>query len=348
MELKNYTPFPSIAWENVDANNTWYATFVSKVKLDIKIQNDSELKLQLSQDQGELNFSDVFNGKEWESSVRYESDLVTYKKNTDVILNARAYSPLGEKRRSWHCGIKIFEPNGDLIKDYALTVKGERKFTKKAGIWVPHLKTNVTSVPIRYEKAYGGTIKTKKDKIIKTKVYNPVGCGIRKTRDASNLAYSPQINYLHRKFTRIPAGFGFIGRTWKNRLKYVGTYDQNWLDNQHPLPPHDFDYLYNQAAHPELVMDGYIQPQTTIELYNLTKHKRKVYFKLPKYELIARLQFHTGEIFQKMDLDTLVIDIDHENETQNCIYASYRTRIEKIHKIIGSQIMLLQDKEKNG
>lgn len=349
MELKNYTPFPSIAWENVDSENNWYVTLVSKVKLDIKVQEkSSKLLLQLAKDQGELNLADVYNGEMGKSSVRYESDLVTYKKNTDVVLNAKAIAPDGKKKKSWDCGVKIFDVNNKLLKEYGLSVKGEKKFYKLGMVWSPGFRKKAYEIPIRYEKAYGGTIKTKKDKNIKTNIYNPVGCGMKKIRDPQQVVSSVQIKYLRNKLTKVPAGFGFIGRTWKNRLKYIGTYDKNWLENHHPLPPHDFDYLYNQAAHPELIMNGYLQAGTKIELFNLIKYWEKAYLEVPSFELISRLKFNTGDIFKKMDLDTLVIDIDDEDESKHCIYASYRTRIPKVLEVDESQIMLIQNRIKNG
>ena len=274
--------------------------------------------------------------------------MIVYKKNTDIVLNANAYSPFNEKMRSWNCGVKIFDPNGDLIKDYFLNVKGEKELVKIGVFWIPRLREKASEVPIRYERAYGGIVKDSENNMIKTNYYNPVGCGIKKIIDENDIVYSPQINYQNIVFTKTPAGFGFIGKIWKNRLKYIGTYDEKWLKDVYPYNPDNFNYMYYQSAHPELIMNGYIKPETTIELYNLMKNSEIAYFKVPKFELIARLKFHTGEIFQKMDLDTLVIDIDHEDKTKNCIYASYRTRIEKISEIESSQIMLVNMEVQNG
>lgn len=347
MELQNYTPFPSLVWENADSIDDYYATFVSRVKLDIKSENSSQkLNLQLSSNQGELNLSEVFYGKDNESSVRYDSDLITFKKNTDVIINAKSYCV--EQRKGWQCGVKIFDPNKDLIKDYTLNVKGEKELIKFGLIWLPNLREKTSEVAIRYEKSYGGTIKNKEEKVIKMNLYNPVGCGIKKIADVNDITYAPQISHANKLFTKAPAGFGFIGKTWKNRLKYIGTYDDYWIKNKHPYLPDDFDYMYNQAANPELIMDGYIKKGTIIELYNLTKNKSIVYFEVPNFELVARLKFHTGETFQKMNLDTLIIDIEEDDEEKHCIYASYRARVKKVQEIQSSEVMLIQKEVVHG
>ncbi|WP_428739955.1 DUF2169 family type VI secretion system accessory protein [Sulfurimonas sp.] len=349
MELDNYTPFPSLAWENVDANNEWYVSVVSKVKLDIQVQSDDpKLHLKLSKDQGGLHFCDVFHGEPTSSSVRYESDLVPYKKHADIVLNARTFAPNSNKQKHWSCGVKIFDKDDKELKNYKLLVSGEKDYEKVGALWLPSMRKNVSDVNIRYEKSHGGTIKNKDGKIVKMDIYNPVGCGIKKVRDAQENVSAVQVEYYDYKLTKVPAGFGFISRSWKSRLAYAGTYDQAWIDNQHPLPPHDFDELHNQAAHPELIMDGYLQAGTKIELHNLIKEHKVAYIQLPSYQLLSRMQYHTGDVIKAMNLDTLVIDIDSEDSSKHCMYASYRVKIPKTQKVKGTQVMLLQEESANG
>lgn len=353
MELNNYTPFASISWENVDANNNWYATLISRVKLDITASStDRNLELKLSKDQGELFSKDTYYGEVGESSVQYESDYITYKPNTDVILNANAISPKNKKRSAWDCGIRIFDNNQKLLKEYGLKVKGEKELHRAGLVWVPGFRKRSTQVPIRYERSAGGTIKkvfeNKEDKHIKCNYYNPVGCGMKKVRDPKSVVYVPQIKYLYKKIGKVPAGFGFINRAWKSRLKYAGTYDQKWIETQHPLPPHDFDPYYNQAAHPELIMKGYLKEGTKIELINLLEGREKYSFTLPSFDLVSRLRLHTGDIYQKMNLDTLIIDINSHNKEEHCIYASYRVQIPIKEDIELAEIMLVQEEVKNG
>ena len=51
-----------------------------------------------------------------------------------------------------------------------------------------------------------------------------------------------------------PAGFGFIGRSWRPRIDLAGTYDEAWQRTRAPLPPPDFDTHYHNAASHGLVM----------------------------------------------------------------------------------------------
>ncbi len=42
--------------------------------------------------------------------------------------------------------------------------------------------------------------------------------------------------------------FGPIGRSWQQRIKWAGTYDDQWMRHQYPFLPNDFDEHYFQAA----------------------------------------------------------------------------------------------------
>ena len=45
-----------------------------------------------------------------------------------------------------------------------------------------------------------------------------------------------------------PMALGPVGRGWRPRLSYAGTYDQHWIDEVFPFLPADFDDRYYQAA----------------------------------------------------------------------------------------------------
>src|SRR4030095_11022505 len=45
-----------------------------------------------------------------------------------------------------------------------------------------------------------------------------------------------------------PMSFGAIGRGWEPRLRYAGTYDEEWLEKHFPFLPPDFDEQYYQCT----------------------------------------------------------------------------------------------------
>lgn len=143
----------------------------------------------------------------------------------------------------------------------------------------------VTTLPVRYEYAYGGENKVlvtesaarrvgkryrlpgrapqaagaAPDEAIAHTVceQNPVGRGFaeRWYVHARKLARmpAPQIESPQEPISRFgrayaPQGFGIIGRPWTPRLARAGTYDQRWLDERHPNLPADFDFAYWNGA----------------------------------------------------------------------------------------------------
>ncbi len=122
-----------------------------------------------------------------------------------------------------------------------------------------------------------------------------------------------------------PAGLGFISRTWKHRLSFAGTYDPTWLDEQHPYPPHDFDYFHNQAANPELILEGYVKAGTGLIFANLMPNPGLQRFHIPELYCFAEYISSTGDIQRNMmNIDTVLVDIDHEDPKQWSVYLSYR------------------------
>jgi len=71
-------------------------------------------------------------------------------------------------------------------------------------------------------------------------------------------------NYKYRS-----AGLGPVGRSWTPRLALAGTYDQHWLDHQHPGLPDDFDFAYWNGAPADQQIE-YLPPDARIETWNLT------------------------------------------------------------------------------
>ncbi|MDF1880494.1 DUF2169 domain-containing protein [Sulfurimonas sp. MAG313] len=356
MQFNNLTDFSGLAWEVVNAKNEWSVASVLRIKFKFQKSNiPNTWNLIPDDEQGELFDADEFYGEVGQSSVRYESDYVSFKPNTDVIINAHAWAPKNELNTSWDCGVRIYNEENTLLKEYGLKVKTQKKQYKVGPAWISLGRDSENAVAIRYEKAKGGTVKIPakkegdKDKYLKADAYNPVGCGIYKMRDPNKEQLSPQISYLGDKVKKVPAGFGFINRAWKSRYPYAGTYDQDWIDNQHPLPPHDFDPYYNQAAHPNLIMDGYLKGKVKISLSNLMyEQDEEQHIILDKYTLISKIKTHTGNIMNDMNLDTLIIDVDSENQDEWQAYASWRHLTNDAHHIEEAQTLLKNKESTDG
>ncbi|MDK9354891.1 DUF2169 domain-containing protein [Lelliottia sp. V106_10] len=104
-----------------------------------------------------------------------------------------------------------------------------------------------------------------------------------------------------------PAGFGVIGRTWWPRLAMAGTYDQAWLETQHPALPNDFDFGYwNCASRDQQIPHP---PQGITLTLNGLHPDGDITFALPANQAVILLRMQTGEwVPQLMWVDTLHID----------------------------------------
>jgi hypothetical protein len=106
-----------------------------------------------------------------------------------------------------------------------------------------------------------------------------------------------------------PMAFGPIGRAWKQRVQYAGTYDKQWLDNVFPFLPKDFRDEYFQAAPADQWVD-YPQGGEEAELVNLTPAGRTA-FLLPAMAVPFDFFRQTGErVTMTGPVDTLLFEPD--------------------------------------
>jgi len=124
--------------------------------------------------------------------------------------------------------------------------------------------------------------------------------------------------------TRLIAGFGPLGRSWRPRSDAAGTYDQSWLKTQHPLPPHDFDTRYwncapqdQQIVFPNLAVNRTFKLRTSNLLAADAPATRRDRagntvqdFELPHHTAFVLTRWEHGLLLPyPMNLDTVSIDL---------------------------------------
>lgn len=210
---------------------------------------------------------------------------------------------------------------GPLILCKILTITGAREWRKRPLLlralslftlpkWKLTAPQTVTTLPLRYEYAYGGENKilvteraarrVRKKHRLPDRVpqpdnpatgeapeaiahtvceQNPVGRGFAEDwyLRATNLSRvpAPQIEPANQPIARfgdeyVPDGFGVVGRAWRPRLELAGTYDQDWLENRHPGLPADFNFAYWNGAPADQQVVPHLDGDETITLYNLS------------------------------------------------------------------------------
>ena len=280
-----------------------------KATFDIPEKNDEETLL--SQHQVPLTESDKFTGEPGFSATLYESDYAHRKPACDVVLNGSAYAPGGRPTQKVTVGLHV----GPVRKRF--DVVGERRW---AAVLLAAASTRpqpFTRLSISYDCAYGGmdTSESNPDRV-ETFLDNPVGVGFypltkSKTMIAKLLPNAQEIGRPIKTYRgkHRPMAFGAIGRNFKCRVPFAGTYDQSWLDERAPFFPDDFDYRYFQCAPADQQMP-YPKGGEEVVLENLTPERIKR-FRLPKMPMPVLFVPHRGKASQQNAvIDTLVIEPD--------------------------------------
>ncbi|UQA55738.1 DUF2169 family type VI secretion system accessory protein [Polyangium aurulentum] len=299
MKIKNATPLSLIAFQSVDLAGTPFE--VVAMKGTFEIVKDAPLRLADAQEP--IRTSDVLWEREVPSSLRAEDDLAPFKPATDVIVNATAHAPGGKSAAQWHAGVKV----GALRKRVLVT--GPRAWVHAPLLgWSMSPIVPVRAVPIRYERAFGGETYEK----------NPVGVGMVDVRrvDRSSDVPVPQILPAD---GRVPVlgepypveGLGAIAKPWQPRRARAGTFDDALKAQERPTLPPDFNVAYWNAAHPDLICDGFLRGDEAVELENLHPEHARLAFTLPALVVAAAIVDRDGYRYGSIArLDTLLIDAE--------------------------------------
>lgn len=266
---------------------------------------------KLAEEHVPLVTSDVFTDEPGFSAPLYEIDFAPRKPRCDVLLNGSAYAPSGKPVKRVTVSLCV----GPIVKSF--TVVGNR-------VWQPgwlRLTTSkpepFTVMPISYNNAFGGVERTEHDPP-KEHWYplNHAGVGCYKRLSGKDLygRKLPNTEELGRPITTPygryrPMAFGSVGRSWQPRVRWAGTYDDNWVDNVRPFFPSDFDERYYQAA-PEDQQTDHLQGGEKVELKNLTPVGREQ-FCLPRSAQSIMFYLRGGEEKKKVPvLDTVILEPD--------------------------------------
>lgn len=300
--LDNMTPYAAERTCVLDKNGA--RRWVVVVKATFDIESDGSTKL--ADEQVPPVLVPEFLGKDGESSLKYDTELTNDKPGTDVVLHGTAHAPGGRPVSKLDVELRV------NAQRKVLRVFGDRLWERElSGEVVPGPTKPFVTMPIVYERAYGGYDKSNPDPA-KQKLFgpNPVGVGV--VLDRSKLIGTPAPNIEHPTVTgraERAAGFGPIACHWQPRVRYAGTYDGKWFKERKPLLPDDFDPRYHMCAPEDQQFIPHLR-DVEIELTNLTPSGRLL-FRLPKIYLTFETHFSRGEPAQhRAKLHTVTIEAD--------------------------------------
>jgi hypothetical protein len=301
LALNNRTPFA--AERCFMRDKTGADHWVVAVKATYALHPDGALSL--ADEQLAPQFAPVYWGEPGISSIRYESDLTLPKPATDVLLNACAHAPRGRAVTELEVRLR-FGP-----VDKTLRVCGPHHFRRRVWGVQADAPAHFTTLPLRYEVAYGGMDTQDADPSRhRADMRNPVGTGVAFDRSTLAGRPAPSVVYPGGDVEKAgPAGFGAIASYWSPRLEQGGTYDAEWSASQRPLLPLDWQDSCLLCAPPDQRVPGHLRGDEVIALTHLSP-RAELRLQLPRTVLGfnthfgAKVQAHRGRLV------TVVIEPD--------------------------------------
>jgi hypothetical protein len=245
-------------------------------------------------------------------SYRYEPETAFVKPATDIVLVGHAHAPKGGATMV-DVGLKV----GPVQK--VVRVFGDRYWVKTGGQVFASRPHAFQTLPLTYERAFGGWDKSNKDETKWTyEPRNPAGRGFGDPLRYVEEGKVPMPNiedpsHLIGRYGDAPppAGFGFTSPNWQPRVKLAGTYDDAWSKQRKPLLPKDFDRRFFNAASPGLIAPGYLKGDEEVIVVNAAP-TTPLKLRLPGMPApIFRVVLHgdRSEIL-RTNLDTVIVDTD--------------------------------------
>jgi hypothetical protein len=287
--LDNRTPFAAMHCLLPDGQGGEALLVV--VKGSFAIGADGEPSL--AESQVDVRLVDEPRGDPKRGVPLWDSDLALFKPRVDLLLDAIAYAPHGRPAEQFFVELHVHEPEqregdrrgGDIKLSKSLLISGDRVWEGEQ----PSRPVPFVSMPLRWERAYGGT--RSRERI---DARNPVGIGYQGARSVDPQVSSelpniedPGATLVRPDTPSVPAGFGTVARAWLPRRALAGTFDDGWKRRRWPLAPRDFDPAFHQAAASDQQLEHY-RGGERVRLVNLTPEGEWL-VRLPKLDVPVHL-----------------------------------------------------------
>jgi hypothetical protein len=263
---------------------------------------------RLSEEQRPPVMEDVYWGEPGASSLRYEGQTAYMRPGTDIYVSGHAWAPGGKPVPEMLAAVKV----GPCQK--GIRVFGTRVWYRGALGLKASAPRPFESMPLRYERSFGGVAATTGKEAPAYEPRNPVGMGLYGSvkeaveRPLPNL--EDPLHLLSSLTERVPpAGFGPIARSWQPRLGFAGTYDEAWVEKRAPLWPHDFDPRFFHAASPGLIAAPGLKGGESVVLAGFSPDGQLA-FPLPRRRLMVKSIFRHRVDRRELALDAVLLEPD--------------------------------------
>lgn len=298
LQLKNNTPFQAgfTVFPNENAVDTLYimvkATFVIGAQWT------------LAGVQAPLQQGDEYWGEPAKTSLRLSSDFHTGKPATDILMMGSACAPGQRPVRQLDVGLQV----GSVSK--VIRVFGDR-FWQLDRISQPE---PFVTMPLVYERAFGGQDLVNGNTLRAAETKNPVGCGFAGQKHPSELNGSPLPNLeypsqLIRDYRDRPepACFAPIAPNWHPRADFAGTYDELWQQTRAPYLPKDYQPRFMNVAPVDLIYPGYLRGGEAVRIVGMHPDG-DLNFTLPYVNLVNKVVIAGQEHSAPFAMETLLLN----------------------------------------
>lgn len=305
MKIVNSTPFPFAPYAGRVPHPGHSMTLIVKGTFDLVHEGVAQPADEQLFPTGDEYHADDDEGQ---GSVRYESDFAYFKPSADLLLAGTCLPPGGGDAHTCDVAFQVGRFGKRLI------VTGDRHWRGPMGLGGASDPEPFSKLVLRYENSFGGEGRDQ----------NPVGIGYGKSDgdEGESIRSLPKIENPDSRVTSIasrpePAGFGPLGRGWKYRSKFLGTYKSHWLKHRWPWFPEDFDYSYFNAASPDMQVP-YLAGDELVQCENLHPDHAEFRCRLPGLRVRCFVNESDTNLVEtnggfhevEMNLDTLWVDMD--------------------------------------
>ncbi len=339
MDFANRSPFPAVAFRQLDRNGGFDAVLAVRATFQLCPDNAASLAAT----QAPLQWEDEYEADPCSSPLLRATDLSPYKDGTDVTFLGTSYAPGATAQSSWTCGIrigpsveKVLRVTGPRYWQPRLIQAQRTRFGRQKGAvvdgWELTKPMPVLDVDLTWALAVGGARSSKDASGNASAVHpaNPIGIGLlhehptaKDQRVPAPQIEAPDVPLRDWRNLPAPEGFGPIAPFWETRLRHAGSYDQAWLDHRAPLPPDDFDFEFWNCAHPDLIVRPFLRGDEAFMLARLHPHYEVFAGQLPGCYLTARVYWPEGMEEINLNLDGVHFDF---RDTREQVFLTFRTR----------------------
>ncbi len=195
------------------------------------------------------------------------------KPNGEVVVSGKSFAPGGEAVPAHEVSLKV----GSVNK--TLNVFGDRHWRKVGGtVNLISDPRPFTEMEITYQNAFGGEGFEK----------NPAGKGFVPVKDENGETVHPLPNIEDPKHLvgspgdrPEPAGLSVLDPMWPQRMRFQGTYDQDYKKKYFPGYPEDYDWHYFLCAPHDQWINGFFKGDESYTISNMHPDVPKISGTLP-------------------------------------------------------------------